>query len=104
MARATRRPIRPKPLIATLVAMILISLKCFQVRHLRLTARKTRQTLAFQRRDDVRHDRFGGEAEAFEQIASGRGGAEPVEADIEAVTAGVALPAEGRSGLDRDEQ
>src|SRR5687768_10999915 len=48
-ARATRRPIRPKPLIATLVAMSLISLR-------------------FQGRENLRHDSLGGEAEALEQI------------------------------------
>jgi hypothetical protein len=65
----------PKPLIATLVAILLIS-------------------LLFEGREDPRHDRFGGEAEALEKVFRRRGGAEPVEADREAAGADIALPAE----------
>src|SRR4051812_32110908 len=84
-ARATRRPIRPKPLIATLVAMSLIS-------------------LSFEGRDDPRRDRFGGEAEAFKKRGGRRGGAEAVEADGEPAAPDIAPPAKRRARLDRDEQ
>ena len=40
----------------------------------------------------------------FVQVSGGGRGAEAVDADAQAVQAGVALPAEGRPGLDRDPQ
>jgi hypothetical protein len=59
---------RPKPLIATLTAMSLISL-CFESRFY------------------LRHDRFDAEAEALEKVFRGRRSAEAVEADADAVGA-----------------
>src|SRR3546814_19929021 len=67
IARATRRPIRPKPLIATLVAMSLISLT--------------------QSRNDLRQDGLGGEAEALEKVFRRSGGSKAVEADVDAIEA-----------------
>src|SRR3546814_5072144 len=59
IARATRRPIRPKPLIATLVAMSLISLT--------------------QSRNDLRQDGLGGGAEALEKVFRPSGGSKRSE-------------------------
>src|SRR3546814_15460146 len=82
IARATRRPIRPKPLIATLVAMSLISLT--------------------QSRNDLRPDGLGGEAEALEKVFRRRGGPKAVEAAVDDIEAGLACPAERRARSDRD--
>src|SRR3546814_11522934 len=79
IARATRRPIRPKPLIATLVAMSLISLT--------------------PSRNDLRQDGLGGEAEALEQVLRRTGGSKAVEADVDAIEPRKACPAERRSPL-----
>src|ERR1044071_6775154 len=82
MARSTRRPMRPKPLIATFTAM---------TRSLPL------QTFL------GRGDRgIGGDAEMLVEIGPRRRGAEPGHADEAAVGADVVLPPEGARGLDGD--
>src|SRR3546814_19119052 len=77
IARATRRPIRPKPLIETLVAMSLISMT--------------------QSRNDLRQDGLGGEADALEKVFRRSGGSKAVEADVDAIEAGIAAPAARRA-------
>src|SRR5215213_2750794 len=62
------------------------------------------RTVGVQSLQYARHDRFGGEAEPLEQVFRRRGGAEAVEADLEPRAANMALPAQGRAGLDRDQQ
>ena len=61
-------------------------------------------SLFFSELDHARRDRVGGQAEMFVQVGRRRRGAEAVDADAQAVQAGIALPAEGRPGLDRDAQ
>ena len=61
-------------------------------------------SLCFMTFEDASGDLIGREAEKFVGVLGRRRDAEAVDADAEAVEAGVAFPAEGRPGLDRDAQ
>src|SRR5688572_28500986 len=86
MARRTRRPIRPKPLMATLT--VIFFLFCFDL----------------QRRLHAFDDRRRGNAEMLVEFRRGRGGAEAAHADENTVRADISLPAEAASGFDGDAQ
>src|SRR5215468_2659897 len=81
MARSTRRPMRPKPLIATRKAMTLLSLQC----SLRGVC-----------------GRFRRDPEMLVHVLVGPTGAEGVHADEGAVRSDVAVPALPHASLDGD--
>src|SRR5260221_11561551 len=92
-ARNTSRPMRPKPLIATLTAISILrgefasnalSLSMFQPRQRRL--------------DDL----LGSDAEMAVKLFRRRRGSEPGHADHRPGLADIMRPAEGAGGLDRD--
>src|SRR5690606_24618319 len=88
MARSTRRPIRPNPLIATRTAIFLSperELGLFR------EARLCRS-----------HCRLGGNVEMLVEFRGRRGGAEARHADEGAIKADIAVPAVAYGRLDRD--
>src|SRR6185436_17489237 len=86
MARRTRRPMRPKPLMATLT--VIFVLFC----------------LGLQLGLDLLDNGRSGNAEMLVEFRGGRGGAEALHADEHAIGADIALPAEAAGGFDRDAQ
>src|SRR3546814_5934475 len=86
MARATRRPMRPKPLIATFTAM---SKNPF--------CGRGPSVLLAEPCQDLGGDSIGGQAEMLVQIVDGRRCAETVDAETQAIAARIAFPAKCRA-------
>ncbi len=105
IARNTSRPMRPKPLIATLTAMPTLPRSSPQPRYRhRGGAPSPRPPPAMLQPSDRygRNDCLGSDAEMFVQVIVGRRGAEPGHADERAALAEPALPAEAARRLDAD--
>src|SRR3546814_20638582 len=92
MARATRRPMRPKPLIATFTAM---SKNPF--------CGRGPSVLLAEPCQDLGGDSIGGQAEMLVQIVDGRRCAETVDAETQAIAARLAFPATSRARPGRHE-
>ena len=90
IARSTRRPMRPNPLIATFTAMVA------------LPSRHAFSPYSPSRLRTAADDGLGGDAEVFVKIFDRCRGAEAGHADEHAVSAQPALPAEPAGGLDAD--